>query len=165
MMLGLPESAWISMFVGVALKSTAIFAAAGLMTLLFYRRSAAARHLVWFAAAAALLLLPFLSVSMPPLNVPVSRIPAFLDAGATDHSTATGFPEAPAPATIGTGEPNAHITRLTKWVPDWQQWLIFVWVFGIIVGCAQHRGARSLTSWRMGPTAGYGRTRRDIVFQ
>ena len=71
-MTGWNELAWFAMFVGVALKSTAVLGAAWLVAFLMRGRSAAARHLVWTAAAAAVLALPFLSVMLPILPVPVA---------------------------------------------------------------------------------------------
>ena len=71
-MLGWNGSAWFSILMGAALKSTVVLGAAWLMAFLLRGRSAAARHLVWTAAAAAVLALPLLSVSLPALHVPVS---------------------------------------------------------------------------------------------
>src|SRR5258706_4874978 len=71
-MTGWNESAWFAMCVGVALKSTIVLGAAWIAAFLVRGRSAAARHLVWTAAAAAVLALPFLSVTLPILPVPVA---------------------------------------------------------------------------------------------
>src|SRR5580704_16372428 len=68
-MLGWNETAWFSMFVGAALKSTAVLGVAWLCAFFLRGRSAAARHLVWTAAAAGVLALPFLSLSLPALPV------------------------------------------------------------------------------------------------
>ncbi len=62
-----------SILMGVALKSTAVLAAAWLITLFLRKRSAAARHLVWTAAAVAVLTLPILTVSLPALRLPISN--------------------------------------------------------------------------------------------
>ena len=45
-MLGWNESAWFSIFIGAALKSTAVLGAACLLAFLLRKRSAAARHVV-----------------------------------------------------------------------------------------------------------------------
>src|SRR4051794_36702703 len=66
------ESAWFSILMSAALKSTVVLGAAWLVAFLLRGRSAAARHLVWTAAAAAVLALPFLSLSLPGLRLPVS---------------------------------------------------------------------------------------------
>src|ERR1700689_472928 len=57
-------------FIGAAVKSVAVLAAAWAVTFLMRKRSAASRHLVWTASAAALLALPFLSASLPQLQMP-----------------------------------------------------------------------------------------------
>src|SRR5579859_7791497 len=69
-MQGWNESAWFAMWLGVALKSTAVLGAAWFGARLLRRRSAAARHLVWTGVAAALLALTFLAVLLPALPVP-----------------------------------------------------------------------------------------------
>jgi hypothetical protein len=93
-MLGWNETAWFSIFVGAALKSTAVLGVAWLSTFLLRGRSAAARHLVWTAASAAILALPFLSVSLPAL--PVRGVSALIpDAGLLFRATATARPDAP----------------------------------------------------------------------
>ena len=55
---------------GVALKGTAIAAAAWVVARCLRRWSAAARHLVWTAAMAALVALPVLSVAVPEWRLP-----------------------------------------------------------------------------------------------
>src|SRR6185312_4984114 len=65
---------WISysLFVEAALKSTVVLGAAWATALLLRRRSAAVRHLVWSMAFLALITLPFLSLALPALRVPVA---------------------------------------------------------------------------------------------
>ena len=67
---GWNESTWFAMFVGVALKGSAVLGLAWLTAALLRRRSAAARHQVWTAAMAGLLLLPILSIVLPAFPVP-----------------------------------------------------------------------------------------------
>src|SRR5579863_4070956 len=69
-MFGWNETAWFSVFAGVAFKSTALLGGAWIAAFLLRGRSAALRHLVWTAAAAAVLALPFLALSLPALPVP-----------------------------------------------------------------------------------------------
>src|SRR2546421_9572712 len=71
-MLGWNGSAWFSILMSAALKSTIVLGAAWMAAFLLRGRSAAARHLVWTAAAAAVLALPFLSISLPALRVPLA---------------------------------------------------------------------------------------------
>src|SRR5437763_15115017 len=66
------EAAWSSILMGSALKSTVALGAAWLLAFLLRARSAAVRHLVWTAAAAAVLALPFLSVALPALRLPLT---------------------------------------------------------------------------------------------
>src|ERR1035441_5561206 len=68
---GWNESAWFSLFVGAALKSTVVLGAAWLVAMALRGRSAAALHLVWTAGAAALLMLPLLSLAIPAVRVTV----------------------------------------------------------------------------------------------
>src|SRR5258708_21824566 len=101
-MTGWNELAWFAMFVGVALKSTTVLGAAWLVAFLMRGRSAAARHLVWTAAAAAVLALPFLSLTLPILAVPVAG--ALLpDVNLLVHSTST----ARAQAAVSRGTPQS----------------------------------------------------------
>src|SRR3981081_190404 len=91
-MLGWNETAWFSIFIGAALKSTVVLGVAWLSSFLLRGRSAAARHLVWTAASAAILALPFLSVSLPALPVAASALVP--DVGVLFRTTATAQPRA-----------------------------------------------------------------------
>src|SRR5947209_2278753 len=91
-MFGWNETAWFLMFLGAALKSTAVLGTAWFCAFLLRGRSAAVRHLVWTAAAAAVLALPFLSVSLPAISVP-----AVNDAAVLFQTTATARPDAASP--------------------------------------------------------------------
>src|SRR5262245_17338143 len=93
-MSGWNQAAWYSLFAGAALKGTAVLGAAWLAAILLRGRSAAARHLVWTAASAALLALPFLSVSLPALHVPVGQ--ALLAPNVAFRTTVSASPGAPA---------------------------------------------------------------------
>lgn len=59
------------LFLDLAVKSTAVLAAAGLAALLVGKRSAAARHGVWALAVVGLLVLPALSFMLPSWHVAV----------------------------------------------------------------------------------------------
>src|SRR6266566_448947 len=117
-MTGWNELAWFAIFVGAALKSTAVLGAAWLGAFLMRGRSAAARHLVWTAAAAAVLALPFLSVTLPILPVPVAGallpdVSVVFQTAATARADAAAVqgPQrsiAPAPA------------QPAPWRPDWR---------------------------------------------
>src|SRR6266700_1377974 len=80
------ETAWFSIFLGVALKTTVVFAVAWVVAFALRGRSAAARHLVWTAAAVAVILLPLFTFALPALHVaaPIpSAVSAFFEVTAT----------------------------------------------------------------------------------
>src|SRR5690242_13438855 len=133
-MLGWNETAWFSMFVGAALKSTAVLGVAWLFTVLLRGRSAAARHLVWTAAAAAVLALPFLSVSLPAL--PVRTASALIaDAGVLFRATAT----APTDSDIAQSPQRTSApadSRSLPWRPDWRLSLMLLWAAGSVAAFA-----------------------------
>src|SRR6266436_5981121 len=134
-MTGWNELAWFAMFAGVALKSTAVLCAAWLGAFLMRGRSAAARHLVWTAAAAAVLALPFLSVTLPILPVPV--------AGALLPDVSVVF------QTAATARADVAVSRDTQqsimssaaqpapWRPDWRLSLMLLWAAGAVAALMQ----------------------------
>ncbi len=132
-MLGWGESAWFSLLMGVALKSTAVLGAAWLAAFALRGRSAAARHLVWTAAAAAVLALPLLSLALPSVRVPVGgAIPRL---GVLFRTTATASVDAPAPRAAQTAAaPAAHSGPA---LPDWRLALMLLWAAGAGAGFAQ----------------------------
>jgi TonB family protein len=134
-MFGWNETAWFSIFIGVALKSTAVLGVAWLSAFLLRGRSAAARHLVWTAAAAAVLALPFLSVSLPALAVPAASalVP---NVGVLFQTTATAHPDGAAsqsPQRAGSTAP----FRSLPWTPDWRLSLMLLWAAGSAVAFTQ----------------------------
>src|SRR5580700_4634270 len=109
--------AMFSIFIGAAVKSVAVLAAAWAVGFLMRRRSAAARHLVWTASAAALLALPFLSASLPELRMPggtlVSSVQAVMFQTTVTANGTGGAPreaarEQPASATPVAANPGAR---------------------------------------------------------
>lgn len=124
-------SGWFSLFVGLALKSTAVLAVAWVAAFLLRGRSAAARHLVWTAAAAAVLALPFLSVSLPAVPVPgvAELLPA--STAAMFSATAPARAEAAGKSVAAGGATVAP--RPVPWRPDWKTWLMLVWAAGTAV--------------------------------
>src|ERR1700676_1707734 len=133
-MLGWNETAWFSIFMGAALKSTAVLSAAWLSAFLLRGRSAAARHLIWTAAAAAVLALPFLSISLPALPVAASVLVP--DVGVLFRATATARPDAAgsqSPQPGGGAAPSGSF----RWRPDWRLSLMLLWTAGSVVALAQ----------------------------
>ncbi len=125
-----------SILMGVALKSTAILAAAWLIAFMLRKRSAAARHLVWTAGAVAVLTLPILSVSLPALHVPGTN--AFLAASSNIVFQAIGSSQQTSPAqradtSFRTSGPDLP----TQWRPDWKTGLLSLWLAGSLLALAQ----------------------------
>ncbi len=133
-MFGWNESAWFLLFMGAALKSTAVLGVAWLCAFLLRGRSAASRHLVWTAAAAAVLALPFLSVSLPALPVAASAL--VLDVGVLFRTTTTAHPDA---ATAQSRQPTSAPApaRSLPWRPDWRLSLMLLWAAGSAAAFAQ----------------------------
>jgi TonB family protein len=131
------ETEWFAVFCGAALKSTAVLAAAWIASRLLRGSSAAARHLVWTAAVAAVLLLPWFSVALPELTVPVRMLPASV----WFQVTATAQPAAAAPAgpssltASGRVAPGARRT-------NWRALVLLLWAAGAVIALLQ-----VLVSW------------------
>src|SRR5215467_2442036 len=112
------ETAWFSIFMSLALKSTAALGTAWLAAFLLRGKSAAVRHLVWTGAAAAVVALPLLSVSMPAW--PVRGASALLaNANLVFQTTATTQRESASAVeaqrtTVGETAPGR------AWTPDWR---------------------------------------------
>src|ERR1039458_1519764 len=104
---GWNESAWFSLFVGAALKSTVVLGAAWLVAMVLRGRSAAALHLVWTAGSAALLTLPLLSLAIPAVRVTVPN--ALLPPGLVFRTTAVA--DAPVAGVVRQGEAPASHAR------------------------------------------------------
>lgn len=125
------EPVWLSFFAGAALKSTVVLGLAWLLASLLRRGSAAWRHLVWTAAAAAVLALPFLSLGLPQMQLPVN-VP-----GVRFHVTATGASgdaAAEGGAALRTAGVPAQPTNGTPWQADWSLYVLALWCAGTAVG-------------------------------
>jgi len=141
--------AMFSIFIGAAIKSIAVLAAAWAVTLLMRRRSAASRHLVWTAAAAALLALPFLSASLPRLSMPggalVSSASSKLQAAifqttvtANGTGDASGNPHAQAwSLSASPASPNAAAVPPAVSALNWRLWIMLLWAAGASVALAR----------------------------
>lgn len=128
------QAMWFGFFTAVALKSTAVFGIAWLVSLLLRGRSAASRHLVWTAAAVAVLALPLFSISLPAL-----RVPSFATLA---PSVAVLFETTAAPGgeAASTASPYSHSAlpaRSTMWHPDWRLVLMLTWAIGVAAILAQ----------------------------
>ncbi|MCW5979141.1 MAG: TonB family protein [Bryobacteraceae bacterium] len=113
------EASWFAVFAGVAVKSTAVLAAAWAAALLLRKRSAAARCLVWTAASAAVIALPFLSVSLPEWRV--GGVSAFLPAASSAMFSVSG--SAADGARAAAPESNAAAaSQPGSWRLNWTAW-------------------------------------------
>src|SRR5437660_3369195 len=122
-MLGWNGSAWFSILMSAALKSTVVLGAAWMLAFLLRGRSAAARHLVWTAAAAAVLALPLLSLSLPALHLPVST--AILPANSGVVFRAFGFAAADdSSQPVATAANSTPATPQSPSRPDARLWLL-----------------------------------------
>ena len=150
-----------SIFVGAAIKSVAVLAAAWAVAFLMRGRSAAARHLVWTASAAALLALPFLSASLPQLRMPgstlVSSASSILQAAmfqttVTAHGTngTAGNASAQAASAIPSS-PQAASAPAASGV-NWRVWIMLLWAAGAAAVLARMM-AGCVAVWRVRRTA------------
>jgi TonB family protein len=119
-------------FLGVAVKSFLVLAAAWLAVLLVRKGSAAVRHLVWCAAFAALLALPLLSGILPALHIPVAE--SFLASASTfSVDASTSARELTAHAMLDNRASAASLSSL----PDWRFVLLFAWAAGVAISLLQ----------------------------
>ncbi|HEY4363163.1 MAG TPA: TonB family protein [Bryobacteraceae bacterium] len=119
------ESALFSTAVALALKTTAILAAARIATWLLRRNSASARHQVWTAACAAALLLPLLSVSLPAWRPAATAAiaPVFFEVTTTASATVATQPAASAAS-------STPASSRTPWRPDLRGSILSLWIVG-----------------------------------
>jgi len=113
-----------------AIKSTVVLAAAWLTALALRKRSAASRHIVWTACAAALLALPFLSVSMPALRLPIAAAILPGDPGLVFQSTAAAPHSAPAADVVTSARVSASSDAPHPAPTDWRTPILLLWAAG-----------------------------------
>lgn len=145
------ESAWFSILMSAALKSTLVLGVAWIVAFLLRGRSAAARHLVWTAAAAAVLALPFLSLSLPGLRLPVStaNLPANSGLVFRAFGFATADDSAQPTAIAASSTSPAHPVK-PRFNP--QLWIVAIWVAGVAVSLLKMLLAYTIL-WRTRRTA------------
>src|SRR5437660_4613246 len=134
-MTGWNQSAWFAMCVGVALKSTIVLGAAWMAAFLLRARSAAARHLVWTAAAAAVLALPFFSVSLPALRVPLGG--ALLPEATVLFQTTAAMGADRAGAQASQRPDALRPAQPAPWRPNWRLSLMLIWAVGAVAAFTQ----------------------------
>jgi TonB family protein len=126
-----------------------VLGAAWLIAYVLRGRSAAARHMVWTASAAALVALPFLSIGLPALHLPLANAVLPADVGLvfrTTAATAATLPggvaatrQAPAPASAPAPAAERGIDGKTA--------LMLLWMAGIAAGLLQMLAAAGVL-WR-----------------
>jgi TonB family protein len=123
-----------SFLVGVAIKTSAVLAIAGLAAWLLRKRPAALRHLVWTAAAASVLALPLLSLVLPAVRMPASRALLALVPDITFRAGATaGAATAPR---LGLAAPQLGPAPAHSPI-DWRLFPALIWAAGALVGVAR----------------------------
>jgi TonB family protein len=138
------EPVWLAFFASAALKSTVVLALAWAVTKLLRGRSAAARHLVWTAAAAAVLALPFLSLGLPELRLPVN-LPGLTFQTTVADSGAENALEAAGLQSSAATQPG----KSAPWHADWPLYWMALWAAGTAVALAQMAlAARAMVSAR-----------------
>jgi TonB family protein len=132
------EAAGMAFLLNLAVKSTALLAAAWIVAFALRRRSAAARHIVWMAAFAAALALPVLSIALPALQLPgTAWLP---DASSlVFRANTTSIRDASGAAAPATASSAAAATRKAPLGSDfdWPLWVMLIWCSGSAALLAQ----------------------------
>ena len=105
---------WVAVLIDAAVKGLVVLFLATGATLLLRRSSAAVRHMTWTLSIAALILVPFLSLALPQLQVPL--LPDWAGTGgmvrvwqpAPSPLAPPAQPPAVAEPRVGTGGPGAE---------------------------------------------------------
>ena len=126
------EPVWMAFFASAALKSTVVLALAWLVAKLLRGRSSAARHVVWTAAAAAVLALPFLSLGLPELRLPVTLPSLTFQATVTDNAAEPSLESA-----FREGATAPPLSHAAPWHIDWALCLMALWAAGTVLALAQ----------------------------
>lgn len=148
-----------SIFIGAAIKSVAVLAAAWVVVFLMRGRSAAARHLVWTASAAALLALPFLSASLPQLRMPggtlLSSASSILQTAMFQTTFQTTVTASGTTGITGNTRAQAQHTPVSRaWTQsapstiNWRLWIMFLWAAGAAAVLARMM-AGCIAVWRI----------------
>jgi len=117
-----------------ALKTTALLGASWLAALLLRRKSAALRHLVWSVAFTSVLALPFLSMALPALRLPVASSMLSTAFVFQAHAQTPAANESPAKSRpYGRTAPELKSERGVRWGAA----LIFVWFGGAVINLIQ----------------------------
>src|SRR5215472_9453594 len=123
------EAAGMAFLLNLAVKSSALLAAAWLAAFALRRQSAASRHVIWMAAFAAALALPVLSIAVPALELPApawlpNTSPLVFHANAT--SNGGGAAGSAMPAAISPAAASSRNAPLGSNL-DGPLWFMFIW--------------------------------------
>jgi beta-lactamase regulating signal transducer with metallopeptidase domain len=132
-MSGWNESFWFPLLLGGALKSATVLGAAWVIAVMLKRGSAASRRLIWTSAFVALLALPFISVSLPALRVPIG--PALEPASVVFQVAAVDRAETPAQPAGFARAAAAHPPAGAR--VNWRLLVVLVWAAGAAISAAQ----------------------------
>lgn len=145
-MWGWNVSAWFSILVSAALKSTVVLGVARLAAWALGGRSAALRHLLWTAAAAALLALPFLSAWLPVWRVPAPGALVPFDPAVVFQVASSAAIQPPASSLLAPAA--GHRAMDAPLYDDWRIWLMLLWTAGAAAAFA-HMLAACIAMWRV----------------
>jgi beta-lactamase regulating signal transducer with metallopeptidase domain/ketosteroid isomerase-like protein len=134
----------ITLLAETTIKGSVLLLTAGILSLLLHRRSAAMRHAVWSAAMAGVLLIPLLSLLLPAIPLPSSRIltAVYQDlAPRTPQAVTRSAPHASEPS-LRSGSGDAPIGNSGRRSPA--QYLMMLWAAGALglAGCFAAAGLR-----------------------
>ena len=123
-------------FCELLLKSIAVLALAGTVTVFWRSASAASRHMIWTLALATLLVLPFTKLAAPrwTIGLPVKTMRIVL-------------PPAPAvtPVTARAAAAPVSVPTHSRSLSSWQTLLMLAWMAGVVAVLSY----RVLGSWRL----------------
>lgn len=119
-----------SLAASVALKSIAVLGAAWLLAFFMRKASAGVRHMVWTTACLALLALPFLSISVPAVPVPMPGVLV------NDFQTTSSASPTPSTSNTQARSDNAVPTPSAIRI-DWPLLLVGLWGVGATLGLVQ----------------------------
>ncbi len=133
---------WLKVFVDVALKSSLLVAAVGLLALLLRRYSASSRSLVWALGLGGLVLLPVLS-----LFVPAWHVPLLPDIFCPPMVGEAHIPSVEIEDDMAVGQQTARSGSAPVSEPGWSFWTASIWGIGALLVLAWMLVAKAGVWW------------------
>jgi beta-lactamase regulating signal transducer with metallopeptidase domain len=126
-------------FCELLLKSIAVLALAGTVTVFWRNASAASRHMIWTLALATLLVLPFTKLAAPrwTIGLPVKTVQTVLPP--------ISAPVEVIPVTARASAAPVSVPTHSRSLPSWQTLLMLEWMAGVVAVLSY----RVLGSWRL----------------